>query len=153
MKLFLDEDMGTGIPKALKLVKMPCDSLVYPHASPPIRFGTSDTQWLEWVGDNGYLAISADRHILETPGEFDILVAHDVGIVFLDSGGYRSWQVLKWMINRWAWLDAIDRTETRPFAYITDLSGSSKLYDLSRGPRRPRPYRSPPPVPDRTDED
>ena len=143
MKVFIDEDCGTGIPKSLKLVKMPCDELVYPHGRPPIPFGTKDLVWLPWVGANGYLALSSNHRILENAVEFRALVDNKVGIVFVDNGSYPVWAVLKMFMSRWQWFEEIDRGQ-RPFVYMVGLTGRPKSYDLTTGPRRPRPFRQPP---------
>lgn len=143
MKVFFDEDMGTRIPRAIKSLEAPCQDVVFPSNHGLIRLGTPDSVWLPWVGERGYLAISNNRGILENPSEFNLVVKHQVGIVFLDNGSYRLWDVMAWITRRREWFDAVDRTVDRPFAYVTGIVGSPKRYDLARGPRRPRPYRSP----------
>lgn len=155
MKVFIDEDCGTGIPKSLKLVKMPCEDLVYPQNRLPIRFGTKDPVWIPWAGDNGYLALSMNRRILENPSEFALLVEHRLGIVFVDNGKYPIWQVLKMFMVRWEWFEEINR-HNKPFAYTVGLTGRPIEYDLSRGPRRPSALHPPnlqtvalPPLPPR----
>lgn len=144
MKLFFDEDMGSRIPKAVKSLEAPCESVVYPSNYDPIRLGTKDPEWLPWVGENGYLAISTNRHILEMPSEFELIPRYSVGIIFLDYGSYRLWEVMSWIIRRWEWLELVDRTIPRPFVYVTGVIGTPARYDLGRGPARPRPYRRPP---------
>lgn len=142
MKVFIDEDCGSGIPKSLKLVKMPCDDLVYPSNRLPIKLGTKDPEWIPWAGDNGYLALSMNHHILENPAEFALVVAHGLGIVFVDWGEYPAWAVLKMLMTRWTWFEEVDRSP-KPFAYYIGLSGRPVAYDLSHGPRRPRSFRGP----------
>lgn len=142
MKVFIDEDCGTGIPKSLKLVKMPSDDIVYPSNHPPIRFGTKDPEWLRWVGENRYLALSSNHKILENANEFPLILQYQVGIVFVDNGEYPTWACLRMFMNRWEWLQAIDRTE-RPFVYLVGLAGKPVPYDLTKGLRPPRPLRQP----------
>lgn len=142
MKVFVDEDAGTGIPRALKLVKMPCEELVYPCQHPPIRFGTKDPVWIPWAGDNNYLALSNNHRILENPVEFELLVRHKLGAVFVDRGNYEVWRVLRMFMARWEWFEEIDR-QPRPFVYLVGLTGAPVPYDLKRGVRPPRPYRAP----------
>ena len=142
MKLFIDEDIGTRVPRALKLVRMPCENIVYPSNSGPIRFGTKDIDWIPWVGQNGYLAFSRNHHILENEVEFDLVRQHGVGIVFVDRGDHPSWAILRMIMQRWEWLRLIDGAQ-RPFAYLVGLTGRPEGYDLTRGPREPRPYRAP----------
>ena len=143
MKVFIDEDCGTGIPKSLRLVKVPKDDLVYPCNHLPIKFGTKDPVWLAWAGNNGYLVISNDRQILENPNEFTLITEHNLGIVFVDNGEYPVWKVLRMLLTRWEWFEEINRAE-RPFVYLVGLTGKPVRYDLEKGPRPPRPLRSQP---------
>ena len=142
MKVFIDEDCGTSIPKALKSVRVPCDEIVYPSNRPPVRFGTKDPIWIPWAGDNGYLALSQNQKILENPTEFELLRSHRLGVVFVNNGEYPVWQILRMFLNRWAWFEEIDR-QSKPFVFLVGLTGSPVPFDLSNGPRTPRPFRAP----------
>jgi hypothetical protein len=143
VKLYFDEDNGKGIPQSLKAVRAPADEIEYPRNSNHARqqLGTPDRIWLPWAGDNGYLVFSQNIHILENEDEFNLLVAHRVGIVFMKNGSERSWAVLRMILNRWEWLREIDAYEPRPFVFLVGLAGRPVRYELHQGPRRPRSRR------------
>jgi hypothetical protein len=140
VKIYFDEDNGSGIPRALKLVRMPAAQIEYPRDSPNAlqKLGTPDRIWIPWAGDTRYLVFSQNIHILENEEEFRLLVQHNVGIVFMNNGSELAWAVLRMIMVRWEWLQSVDNHESRPFVYIVGLTGRPVAYDLRQGPRRAR---------------
>ena len=129
VKLFFDEDMGAGIPTALRSVGIPGIACVGPTEA--IKPGTPDEDWLPWAGQNGYLVFSCNTGILVAEAQRNILIEERVGAVFLTTGEVRSRDVLKLILNQWEWLEWIDETEERPFAYLITISGRKTLVDLA----------------------
>jgi hypothetical protein len=132
VKVFLDEDNGTGIPKALRLVRAPAAQIVFPEsdAGSIIRKGTSDLEWLSWVGTNGFLAISQNIRLMDNPLERQHLLEVSAGVVFIGSGRQPAWKVLRLLLRRWEWLQQIDAHEPRPFAVRLDFAGRPWSYDF-----------------------
>ena len=133
MKVFLDEDNGTGIPKALRLVRAPAAQIVFPGNDPGsvIRKGASDLEWLSWVGTNEFLAISQNTRLMDNPLERQHLVDVSAGVIFIGSGRQPSWKVLRLLLKRWEWLQQIDTHEPRPFALRLDFAGAPWSYDFA----------------------
>lgn len=131
MKLFLDEDNGTGIPKALALVKMAHDEIYYASDKGHqfIKRGTKDRDWIPIAGEHGWLVFSQNKWMVNNEEERLLLVEHRVGVVYLDNGNDKSFLVMKLLLNKWDWLAARD-TEIRPFAHLMSLSGHSRPLDL-----------------------
>lgn len=121
MILYCDEDVGTRVPKALKLVGL---QVVYAvkrgWASEP------DVQWLARAGKNGWLGLSCNKNILEVPEERDSIILNNVGIVFITSGNLHPKDKLLLTLQKWEWLDAIDLNEKRPFAFYLYPSRKTK---------------------------
>ena len=115
MILLCDEDVGTKIPKALKLVGV---KNVKSMADSGFGLGKDDVEWLRDVGKRGWLAFSCNKKMLDVPRERDTIIAEKVGIVFLTSGQEYLQQVLRLLLNKWKWLEHIDQTTPRPFAYF-----------------------------------
>ena len=113
MILLCDEDIGTRIPRALKLVRLKVVSL----ADSSFGLHKPDVEWLKAVGQRGWLAFSCNKRMLNVPEERDTIIAEKVGIVFLTSGQEYLQQVLRLLLNKWKWLEYIDQTTPRPFAY------------------------------------
>ncbi|MFC1976895.1 hypothetical protein ACFLWS_01300 [Chloroflexota bacterium] len=78
MILYSDEDVGTKVPRALKLVGLRAVSAVSKGA-----VSEPDIQWLERVGIKGWLGISCNKAMLNVPEERDAIIDNEVGIVFL----------------------------------------------------------------------
>ena len=121
MYLFFDADVGRGVPEALHAVNLP--NLTWLTK----RYGTTkrvpDVQWLTDAGRNGWLCISCNTAILNVEEERETIQNENVGIVFFDSGQDQSDQMLRVILNRWKWLEAIDTQIERPFAYVLSVSG------------------------------
>jgi len=113
--LLCDEDVGTKVPKALKLVDI---KNVKSMADSDFGLGKDDVEWLRDVGKRGWLAFSCNKKMLDVPRERDTIIAEKVGIVFLTSGQEYLQQVLRLLLNKWKWLEHIDQTTPRPFAYF-----------------------------------
>ncbi len=123
MKVFFDEDNGQSLPRALLLLRAPCEAITYPRKEGPVTRGTPDTSWLAWVGENGYLAVSQNRRILDVPDERAALERHAAGCIFLASGQWKAHEVARLLLNRWDWFRLVDVNEPRPFAYLLFAGG------------------------------
>lgn len=139
MKLFFDEDNGTGIPKAVSLLKAPgLTDIQFP--SNDRKFGkwprgTPDGEWLPWAGRENYLVISQNSRILETPNEFALIEPNNVKIVFIENGHSTAWRVFQVIQSRWSWL-ADQWSGTGPLVWILALSGRAEPFRLEDGVRR-----------------
>lgn len=130
MKLFCDENVGTKVPSALQHIGVPCDAILRPNRSGPIRFGMSDLEWLPIAGTEGYLVVTHDLHMLEVPAEREALVAAGLGVVFIDAGIADRWRVLRLLLDHWEWLERVDSTESRPFAFRLPFRGRPRAVPL-----------------------
>ena len=128
MILFCDEDVGTGIPKALNLVG--CETQ-YIHN---LRLdGKPDVEWLTLAGQNEWLAFSYNKKILKVPIERDTVIREKVGIVFFTNGTEYNRNVLKVLLSKWDTLELLWLTVERPFARFLSPNGrlSDKYRDFS----------------------
>jgi hypothetical protein len=111
--LVCDEDVGTRVPNAQKLVGL--NVLSFRDAG---LLGAPDVKWLTQAGQQGWLVFSCNKRMLEVPVERNTIIDQKVGIVFLTSGQERLPNTLGLILARWEWLELIDRTVSRPFAYF-----------------------------------
>ena len=79
MILHCDEDVGTGIPKALNLVGYETRYLRKLGLA-----GKPDTIWLTKAGQNGWLVLSYNKKMLKVPNELLSIIVRDV---WLTKGG------------------------------------------------------------------
>jgi hypothetical protein len=116
--LLCDEDVGTGIPKALNLVGY---ETKYLHKLG--LAGKPDTQWLTIAGQNGWLVFSYNKKMLKVPSERETIIREKVGIVFLTNGTEYIATVLKLLLSKWDILKFLWDNEERPFARFLSPNG------------------------------
>ncbi len=131
MKLFFDESVGTRVPGALQYIGIPAEEIARPTRSGPVALGMPDREWIPLIGAGGFLVVSHDLRMLAVPAERDALASAQVGAVFVDAGSEPRWRVLRLLLGRWEWLERIDSTEERPFAYRLPLRGRPRKEALS----------------------
>jgi hypothetical protein len=121
VKLFVDEDTGSGIAQAL--IANGIAEVEYVGPGRAIERGTLDVDWLPYIGRNGYLLLSRNKAILRVPAERRLFISHQVGAVFLPGRKATAEELLHLVLGRLAWLEEIDRTEPRPFAFVLYRTG------------------------------
>lgn len=116
--ILCDEDIGTGVPKALSLVGYSSAAMVELSMG-----GLPDVQWLEIAGKNEWLVVSCNKKMLLVQEERDTIIRENVGIVFLTNGEENLPRVLWLLLVKWRWLQELAATEPKPFARFLSPSG------------------------------
>ena len=101
-----------------------------------------DVRWLSDAGRNGWLVVSCNKDILNVAEERETLERERVGIVFLTSGQENSAAVLRLLLNKIPWLEAIDREIPRPFVYLVNIRGHVESHPIAPLIRKRRPLLS-----------
>ena len=127
MILLCDEDVGTGIPRALTLVGYDARSLYGQGWA-----GFPDVTWLEHAGQMECLILSCNKKMLLVTEERDAIIRNNLGIVFLTSGQELVAEVLRLLLTKWKVLETLYDTTSRPFARFLSLNGrlSSRYRNL-----------------------
>jgi len=128
--LLCDEDVGTGIPIALRLVGY---KTVYLYKLK--LAGRPDSEWLTKAGRNGWLVFSYNKKILKVPSERETIIREKVGVVFLTSGTEYNHKVLKLLLTKWGTFELLWATVERPF--VRFLSPNGRLSDKYKDYRLP----------------
>lgn len=126
MRLLCDEDIGTGVPNALKAVGYDAQALVQLGWG-----GRPDVEWLAWAGSARMLVLSCNKKMLLVPSERQAIISAHVGIVFLTTGEERPARVLLTLLRRWDALEKLASITPRPFARFPSPNG--RLSDSYRG--------------------
>lgn len=124
---YFDENIGSRIPRALKLLKL----RVIPGVSKRYGGGQDDIDYLRRAGQRGWLAISANKHMLDVKEERDAIISEKVGIVFTTEGQMHRPKLMLLLLRKWDWFEAIDREEKRPFAFYLYPSSRIRKIELS----------------------
>ncbi len=118
MILLCDENVGTGVPKALYLVGYDTHSLI------ELKWGGNpDTDWLARAGENEWLVYSCNKKILLVPDERDTIIKKKVGIIFLTNGEEHPAKVLRLLLTKWDTLELLWQTTERPFVRFLSPNG------------------------------
>jgi hypothetical protein len=127
VRLFFDESIGTKVPDALDFIRAPgVDGIARPKRGGDIQQGAADPDWLQWVGQHGYLGLSEDTAILQSAALVDLIRLSKCGLVLLKTGQAPRWEVLRLLLIRWEWLQAVDRDVPRPFAFVLGRNGRAR---------------------------
>jgi len=116
--LLCDEDVGTGIPKALNLVD--CGTRYLRKLD---WAGKPDVEWLAEAGQNEWLVFSYNKKILKVPSEREAIIHNKVGIVFLTNGTEYIRTVLRLLLTKWDTFELLWTTVERPFARFLSPNG------------------------------
>lgn len=129
MRVFVDEDTGSGLARALSAVGIETE---YPTSkkSSPIKLGDGDDKWLPFAGRQGRLVLSRNTNILQVEAERELLLTHLIGVVFLPQH-LDKLELLRLVMKRWDWLLEVDATVPRPFAYYLGATGRAVRLPVS----------------------
>jgi hypothetical protein len=90
---------------------------------------TKDPVWLRAVGDNGWLAITHDKHIRRRPGEVQAIIDHRVGCFILTyQSDLKKPEIAKIVLDNIEEMEEKFRTTPRPFIYTVTKDGKFKRY-------------------------
>jgi hypothetical protein len=118
--LVCDENIGTGVPRALALVGY--DTQYFVNLS---WAGKKDEEWLPLIGQNQWLLFSCNKKMLLVPSERECIIKNKVGVVFLTNGEEYPAKVLRLLLSKWHILELLWDTTEKPFARF--LSPNGKL--------------------------
>ena len=127
MKLFVDEDTGSGLARALRAVGVDAD---YVGTRRAIRPGTPDEIWLPRAGRENRLVFSRNTGILSAEAQRKLVILHRVGLVFLPQH-LSALALLRLVLSRWGRLEAIYDAEPKPFAKFLTANGRVLARSLS----------------------
>jgi hypothetical protein len=86
---------------------------------------TPDEVWISDVGKAGLFVISCNKAILDTEAQRQLWINYKVGGVFLTSGQENKAAVLLLVLRKMEWLEIVDSTVERPFAYTMPMKGNA----------------------------
>jgi hypothetical protein len=137
VKLFVDEDTGSSVGRALHEVGVDTWS-VSRNKRNRIQPGTLDRDWIPLVAANQRLILSRNVRMLESEEERRLLIESKAAAVYLPQH-VGSLSLLRLLLRKWDWLVSMYENQPRPFAYRVTATGRAIPEDLvGYVPRRRR---------------
>ena len=97
---YFDENMGGSVPRALKILGL----RAIPGVSKRYGAGQDDIEYLGRAGQRNWLAISANKHMLDVQEERNTILTEQVGIVFMTDGQMKRPALMLLLLKKWQWL-------------------------------------------------
>ena len=118
--LFFDRDVGTALPRALHILKLPTP---FEHHQEHFPVDARDDSWMPVVGNHGWTLIGHDsRHHLEE-AELSAIKQYGMGCFYLWGAEALRWEKMRCFLRAYEGiLDAANRTP-RPFVYRVSQKG------------------------------
>jgi len=140
VKIFVDEDTGSGIGKALEAVGVDA-WYVGPGRRSRIKSGTPDEEWIPEIAADDRLIFSRNVQMLDSDSQRALLIQHGAAIVYLPAH-LKKLPMLALVLRKWTWLEFIYANEPRALAYHVTPGGTHVPEPLTNYvPRRRRAIR------------
>lgn len=119
MKFFIDENLPPNLAEGLHLLEKPNgDGIEIISIQKEFGRGAKDEDWLPMVGKQGGIVLTQDLRIHSLRSQKEIYRAAGVGIFFFhppSNSGWRYWEMVLQIINRWAEIKKIEPKNQHPF--------------------------------------
>lgn len=125
--LFIDHSLGTvRIPRFFRDVGFEVTTVKEAFGRPDIE----DEVWLEYVSDNGMVAVCKDAKIRTRPNEVDALLRHSVRMFCLSNGNLGGVEQVEYFRRNLSEIDKLWNTEG-PWLFGVQRNGIRR-YDIGR---------------------
>jgi hypothetical protein len=119
VKYFFDNNLGKNIVEGMKAFGEDVE-----HLLDSFPKDAADTEWLQYIGDNGIYLISRDKKILHRPAELSALKEYDVGAFFLGGKDRNLWQLIQQLVRNWPRIKDYADSNRKPFAVRIPPTGT-----------------------------
>lgn len=109
IKFFLDENLGGNLVDALRNLNI----TNIEHLTEVFEEGTPDTDWLEYIGRNGYALITKDKNIRKNPKEKQALIYYKIIAFYLGGKNQSILQIALQLLNNWNRMEKIAKRQRK----------------------------------------
>jgi predicted nuclease of predicted toxin-antitoxin system len=120
MRFFLDNNLSVKLARGLATLSD--DEVI--HLRDKFPPDSPDTEWLRFIGENGYLLVSRDRKIRFHPAERRALIQYRVGAFFLSGKDLDSWDLVEQVVRNWRRMKEYAEEQSKPFIYNIPPNGT-----------------------------
>lgn len=133
MRFYFDENISPNIAEALAILQNPRidEKIKVSTIRDEFGPGTPDEVWIPKVAENDGIVITQDFNIQRARHQRELYKKHGLGVVFFrpPKKGYKYWDLVKFIINRWDNVKMSVEKSNKPFALIVSPR-SSKIERL-----------------------
>lgn len=119
MKFFIDNNLGQNLANGMKAFG---ENVV--HLLDHFPEDVKDSEWLEYIGNNGYFLITRDDSIRHNPLEIGAFRKYKVGAFFLGGKNKSRCDIIQQLVRNWPRIKKYAKTEREPFAYRVPPTGT-----------------------------
>jgi hypothetical protein len=124
--IFVDRSIPRRVAEALNLVRGDVEWL-----EPRFRHDAPDTEWLRFVGEEGWVVITRDQRIRTRPAERRAIEEHGAGCFILSQRQpLTPWGYLRLLVPNLDRMVAVFEATPRPFIFTVDREGVFRRSDL-----------------------
>jgi len=130
--LFFDYCLGKSLTGALRLLEPPSVEAYYFQEF--FTQETPDDQWLQDIGQRGWIVITQDRKLHRSPTQLAAMKAHRVGCFYLSCANDTKWRTFLLLAKALEELLRMAAETPRPFAFSVHRDGKVARVSLDRRP-------------------
>ena len=94
------------------------------HLQDHFRPDAPDTEWLEYIGREGFFLVTRDNRIRSNPLEINALRTRGVGAFFLSGKNRSSWELVQQLVRNWIRIKELADKTRPPFAFRVPPTGT-----------------------------
>ena len=131
--LFWDKNIGTTIPRALRMLNPPDVSVRYYQEEYPGSSSTpepGDDLWLSDVGNKGWFVVTQDQRLHRNAPELRAIKHHNVGCFYLKGASDSRWDIFRHFVCSFDRIIQVAEDTPRPFVYRIQRTGNLRQIAL-----------------------
>jgi hypothetical protein len=120
MKIYFDENLPPKIARGLNILKYRDDIEVL-NIVDEFGRGSADEEWIPRVGMEGGVVVTQDRNIHRIRQQRELYKECNLGIFLIkppSKTGYKYWELVRFIIDRWDMITEMTGRTKRPFGFI-----------------------------------
>ena len=131
IQLFIDENISPYLAKGLHHLEQGNGKDIEIRSIKDVYGkGALDEDWIPEVGRIGGIVITQDHNIFKKKQQRDLYEKYGVGLFFIkppSNTGYKYWEMVEQIINRWTEIKKLSISNKRPFAFLCTAKANSKF--------------------------
>ncbi len=121
LTFYFDVNFGKRFPKALFSLRAPVK--IEWHMNQRFPMNMPDDEWLEIVGEKGWIVFSHDRKFHKEATETAAILQHRVGCFYLPAANGSPWHKAHALIRNFNRIRVLAEKTTKPFIFDVKTSG------------------------------